>query len=318
VLIANAICGTRLMETEFVSLTDSGRARLDPRRASRALYQSSTFNAASAEVAARNGFRGPCLTLSTGCTAGLDAIGMAAKLIRSGDADVMVTGASEAPITPIALAAFDVIGALSTGRNALPERASRPFDAGRDGFVLAEGCGILLLEERGHALARGAEPMAEVRGFGSCNNAYHMTDLPPDGADLARSIQLALENARIAPSEVDCVSAHGSSTKQNDTNETAAYKRVFGERAYDIPVTGLKSMTGHALAAANAIESVAAVLTLATGEIPPTINHEEPDPVCDLDYVPNVSVRRDVNVLVKNASGFSGIHSAAVYTSHEA
>jgi beta-ketoacyl-acyl-carrier-protein synthase II len=314
--VSNAIGGTRLMEAEFIALTHMGSRELDVKWAQRSLYQASTFNVASAEIASTYGWNGPCLTVSTGCTGGLDAIGTALESIRHGETDVMLCGAAEAPITPIALAAFDVIGALSTRWNDEPERASRPFDKNRDGFVLGEGAGILVLEEREHALRRNATIYAEVRGFGSCNNAYHMTDLPPEGEDLARSIRLALQDARISPVEIDYVSAHGSSTPQNDVNETAACKAVLGMHAYTILMSSLKSMVGHPLAAANAVEMVAAAMTIQSGRVHPTLNFEQKDPACDLDYVPQATEER-VNVVLKNASGFSGIHSSLVLTSPE-
>jgi beta-ketoacyl-acyl-carrier-protein synthase II len=314
VCVGNAICGTPLMERDFLSMTERGTGPIRPEKVRPTLYQASTFNVASAEVASRYGAHGPCGALTTGCTGGLDAIGFALDCIRHGDADVMICGAAEAPITPVAMAAFDVIGALSK-RNDAPQRASRPYDAHRDGFVLGEGAGILILEERSHALRRGATLLAEVRGFGSCNNAFHMTDLPPDGAALARSMRLALDDARLQGSTVDYVSAHGSSTSQNDANETAALKSVLGAHAYRVPISSLKSMVGHPLAAANALEAVSSVLTIQRGEVPPTINYETPDPACDLDYVPNEGRRRRVDVVLKGASGFSGIHSALVLTS---
>ncbi|WP_437286185.1 beta-ketoacyl-[acyl-carrier-protein] synthase family protein [Sorangium sp. So ce406] len=313
VCIGNAIAGTKFMEEEFLVLTERGTAPYDPTWVQRSLYQASTFNVASAEVAGLYEARGPCSTLSTGCTGGLDAIGLALDAIRAGDSDVMICGASEAPITPIALAAFDVLGALSSKRNDSAQRASRPFDNQRDGFVLGEGAGILILEEREHALRRGATIYAELRGFASCNNAYHMTDLAPDGIDLARAMRLALVDADIAPDRVDYACAHGSSTKQNDINETAALKLTLGEHAYKVPVSSLKSMVGHPLAAANALESVASVLAIHNSEIFPTINHESRDSSCDLDYVPNEGIKRKVDVVLKAASGFSGIHSALVF-----
>ena len=313
VCIANAISGTRLMEAEFLTLTENGTAALDPTHVCSHLYQAATFNSLSAEVAAMYGLHGPCCTLSTGCTAGLDAIGLALDAIRSGEADVMLCGAAEAPITPIAFAAFDVIGALSSKRNHEPARASRPFDRERDGFVLGEGGAVLVLEEREHALHRGARIYAEVLGFGSCNNAYHMTDLPPDGVDLAHAIELALADGRTAPEQIDYIAAHGSSTRQNDINETAAFKRVFGARAYSVPASSLKSMTGHPLAAANALESVASVMSVFTAKLHPTINYEHPDPGCDLFYVPNQAITRTVRAVLKTASGFSGIHSAVIF-----
>ncbi|WP_438000513.1 beta-ketoacyl-[acyl-carrier-protein] synthase family protein [Sorangium sp. So ce185] len=315
VCIGNAIAGILAVEEEFLVLTERGRERLDPTWAMRTIYQASTFNVASAEVAALHGARGPCITLSTGCTGGLDAIGASLDLIRNGDADVMLCGASEAPITPIAIAAFDVVGALSTKRNDAPATASRPFDAQRDGFVLSEGAAVLVLEEREHAQRRGAPIYAELRGFGSCNNAYHMTDLLPDGIDLARAIELALADAEMRPDEIDYICAHGSSTRQNDINETSAIKRALGKHAYKVAVSSIKSMVGHPLAAANSLESVAAVLAIHKGQIPPTINHDRPDPACDLNYVANKGIERKVNVVLKDASGFSGLHGALLFTS---
>ncbi len=313
--IANAICGTRHMEESFLSMTGRGLRKIDPKQVDRVLYQSSTFNVASSVVAANYQFYGPCATVSTGCTAGLDSIGYSLDVIRGGKADVMIAGSTEAPLTPIALAAFDVVGALSSKRNDTPQQASRPFDRDRDGFVLSEGCGILILEELNHALERNAYIYAEVKGFASTSNAYHMTDLPADGADMARSIDLALRDSNVKPSDVSYISAHGSSTRQNDTNETAAFKRVFGEYAYNIPISSIKSMTGHALSAANSIESVVSVLAIDDKRVPPTTNYEYQDPQCDLFYVPNQAIEKDVDVVVKNASGFSGIHSTAIFTS---
>lgn len=314
VCVANAICGTRFMEEEFLVLTERGTAPLDGAWAQRWLYQGATFNVASAELAREYKALGPCFTLSTGCTAGLDAIGFSLDRIRSNEADVMICGASEAPITPIAMGAFDVVGALSSKRNHVPHQASRPFEADRDGFVLGEGAGILVLEERQHALRRNATIYAEVRGFGSCNNAFHMTDLPPDGHDLARALRAAIEDARILPQEISYVSAHGSATRQNDVNETTALKEVLGRHAYDIHVSSLKSMVGHPLAAANVLESISALMALHTGKLPPTINYDTPDPACDLHYVPNRSIQRKLDVILKEASGFSGIHSALVFS----
>jgi beta-ketoacyl-acyl-carrier-protein synthase II len=317
VCVGNAICGTPLMERDFLVLTERGTRTIAPERARPTLYQAATFNVASAEVASCYQVYGPSSALTTGCTGGLDAIGFALDCIRYGDAEVMICGAAEAPITPVAMAAFDVVGALSSRRNDTPHRASRPYDANRDGFVLGEGAGILILEERSHALRRGATILAEVRGFGSCNNAFHMTDLPPDGLALARSLRLAMEDARLPAEAVDYISAHGSSTRQNDANETAALKLTLGQHAYQVPISSLKSMVGHPLAAANALEVVSSVLTIQNGEVPPTINYETPDPQCDLNYVPNEGIRWRVDVVLKGASGFSGIHSALVLTSQD-
>jgi len=309
VCLANAICGTPYMEEEFLRVTNGGKEPIDPRKARPHLYDASMFNTPSSEIAARHGLKGICATVSTGCTAGTDAVGFAFEKIQGGEADVMITGASEAPLCPITFAAFDVINVLST-RNDEPEKASRPFDGDRDGFVLSEGCGILVLEEMESALKRGAHIYCEVTGFGTCNNAFHMTNLPSDGDSMAVCIDFALKDAGMPPEDIDYINAHGSSTKQNDVFETNGYKKVFGERAYDIPISSLKSMIGHPLAAANSIELVADALIFENDALPPTINQEVPDPSCDLDYIPNKARQKRVNHILKTSSGFSGIHSA--------
>lgn len=311
VCLANAICGTRYMEEEFLRVTNGGKDPIDPRKARPHLYDASMFNTPSSEIAARHGLRGICITVSTGCTAGTDAVGFAYEAVQMGEADIMITGASEAPLCPITFAAFDVINVLSTRNNA-PEKASRPFDKERDGFVLAEGCGILILEELGHALSRGARIYCEITGFGTCCNAYHMTDLPADGDSMAASIKLALKDAGLPPEAIDYINAHGSSTKQNDIFETNGYKKVFGRRVYQIPISSLKSMIGHPLAAANSIELVADALIFKHDVLPPTINQEVPDPLCDLDYIPNKAREKRVNHILKTSSGFSGIHSSMI------
>lgn len=311
VCLANAICGTRYMEEEFLRVTNGGSDPIDPRKARPYLYDASMFNTPSSEIAARHRLRGICTTVSTGCTAGTDAVGFAYEAVQMGEADVMITGAAEAPLCPITFAAFDVINVLST-RNDEPEKASRPFDKERDGFVLGEGCGILVLEELGHALSRGAHIYCEITGFGTCCNAYHMTDLPADGEGMAVCIRLALKDAGLPPEEIDYINAHGSSTKQNDIFETNGYKQVFGKRAYDIPASSLKSMIGHPLAAANSIELVADALAFEHDVLPPTINQEVPDPLCDLDYVPNKAREKRVDHVLKTSSGFSGIHSSMI------
>jgi 3-oxoacyl-(acyl-carrier-protein) synthase len=314
VAIANAIGGTQMMTEHFVELTDEGRGAIDHQRAHQCLPHAATFNTASSAVADAHGLGGPCATLTTGCTGGNDALGFAAEVIRRGEADIMIAGAAEAPITPLAVAAFDAIGALSV-RNDDPQSASRPFDRGRDGFVLAEGAGILVLEELEHARKRDARIYAEVRGFASTSNAYHMTDLALHGTDLARSFDLALADARVNADEVDYVNAHGSSTPQNDISETNAIKVVLGDHAIRTPVSSIKSMIGHALAAANAIEAVASVLSIEGGVLPPTINLEEPDRGCDLDYVPKEAREARVDVVASLSSGFGGIHSTLVLSS---
>jgi 3-oxoacyl-(acyl-carrier-protein) synthase len=315
IALATAICGTRQMESEFIKVTDYGRTEIDPTLVSPDLYLASMSNTPGVILSAMMGLQGPCVTLSTGCIGGLDAIGYAYESIRDGDADMMLTGASEAPITPITIASFEVIHCLSKRHNHQPEHASRPFDALRDGFVLAEGCGILVLEELEHARKRGAHIYAEIAGFSNTSNALHMTDLLSDGADLARAMSNALEQSGLEPSDVDFVHAHASSTPQNDSCETSAIKLSLGEQAYKVPINATKSMQGHALSAASAIEIAACALSFERGFIHPTVNYEEPDPLCDLDYVPNQGRPWNGDVILANASGFAGLHASMVLKS---
>jgi 3-oxoacyl-(acyl-carrier-protein) synthase len=312
IVLSNAICGTREMESEFIKVTDYGLTSIDPTKVGPSLYLASMSNTPGIIISAMFGFQGSCVTLSTGCVGGLDAIGYAFDSIRYGDADIMLTGASEAPITPITIASFEIIHCLSRRHNHQPERASRPFDAQRDGFILSEGCGILVLEEMEHALRRGAHIYAEITGFSNTCNALHMTDLLSDGADLARAISGALTQSEMEPSEVHYINSHGSSTPQNDSCETSAIKMTLGDHAYTIPVNGTKSMLGHALASASAMEVVACALSIEHGFVHPTINYEEPDPRCDLDYVANEGRPWQGEVILTNASGFSGLHAAMI------
>jgi 3-oxoacyl-(acyl-carrier-protein) synthase len=269
------------------------------------------FNTVAAALYEEYGFGGGCTTIPTGCTGGLDAIGYAMQAIRDGEDDVVLTGATEAPITPLVVAAFGTIGATSL-RNAEPTRASRPFDLERDGFVLAEGCAMLVLESAEHALARGAPILAEVVGYGSVNNYFHMTDIPEDGVRLAESVRRALDDAGLSPDAIDSINAHGSSTPQNDIAETHAYHQVFGPRVEEIPVTSIKSQIGHPLAASNAIEVVSVVESIRTGQVAPTINHDRRDPRCTVDVVGNVARTTRTTCVLKTSSGFSGIHSSVV------
>lgn len=311
VALANAICGTKWMEEEFLRVTANGMEPIDPALASGFLYDASIFNSPANYVAARFGLQGGACVLSTGCTAGTDSVAYAYESIQMGLTDIMLAGASEAPITPIAVAAFDVIKALSR-HNDEPEAASRPFDKTRNGFVISEGAGVLALEEYEHARRRGARIYGEVAGFGSTSNAYHMTDLPSDGDALGRSIKIALKEAGISPEKVDYINSHGSSTEQNDIFETNAIKAALGPHANKVAVSSIKSMIGHPLAAANAIELAASAIVLERGFVPPTINYRETDPECDLDYVPNEARKMKVRTLIKTSSGFSGIHSSMV------
>lgn len=311
VSLANAICGTKYMEEEFALVTDSGKNPIDPAIVRPDLYDASMFNTPSSEISAKYGLRGVCNTISTGCTAGTDSVGFSFETIADGEADIMVTGASEAPITPITFGAFDTVNVLST-MNDFPEKASRPFDARRNGFVISEGAGILILEELEHAKKRGARIYCEVGGFGTTNNAYHMTDLPPDGDAMSDCIKLAMEDAGVTPEDIDYINAHGSSTRQNDVFETSAYKMALGDAAYKIPISSLKSMIGHPLAGANGLELAVGCMIFERDILPPTINQEFKDPQCDLDYIPNIAREKKVNCMLKTSSGFSGIHSAMV------
>ncbi len=311
VSLANAICGTKYMEEEFALVTDSGRKPIDPALVRPDLYDAAMFNTPSSEIAAKYGLYGVCNTISTGCTAGTDSVGFSFESIQSGDADIMISGASEAPITPITFGAFDTVNVLSV-HNEFPEKASRPFDMKRNGFVISEGAGLLIVEELEHALKRGAKIYCEIKGFGTTCNAFHMTDLPPEGDAMADSIILAMQEAGIKPSQLSYLNAHGSSTRQNDVFETSAYKMALGDYAYKIPISSVKSMIGHPLAGANGIELALSSLIFERGILPPTINQEEKDPACDLDYIPNEAREKRVDSILKTSSGFSGIHSAMV------
>jgi len=311
VCLANAICGTKYMEEEFALVTDNGHKPIDPSRVRPDLYDAAMFNTPSIEISARYRLKGICSTLSTGCTAGTDSLGFAMESIQDGDHDIMIAGAAEAPLTPITFGAFDVVNVLSV-RNDNPSVASRPFDNKRDGFVLSEGAGILIMEELNHALKRGARIYCEVIGFGTSCNAFHMTDLPSDGDAMKTCIELALKDAGVRPEQIDYISAHGSSTRMNDIFETSAYKAIFKDYAYKLPISSLKSMIGHPLAASNAVEMTICSMIYEKNILPPTINQEERDPLCDLDYVPNKAREKKVNMILKTSSGFSGIHSSLV------
>lgn len=307
-VFGSAVGGTAAMESSFLEMEKGERGI---RACSFGIGKQISFHSVAHELAISMRCSGPVLTISTGCTAGLDAINMAFSYVRSGQCEVVVAASAEAPITPIVFAAFDVIGALST-RNHDPEHASRPFDKERDGFVLAEGAAALVIEDYSHARRRGAHIYAELLGSASVSNAYHMTDLPSDGFSLAHCIQLALRDADLNVQDVDHVNAHGSSTQQNDLCETNAVKSAFGARARSITVNSLKAVVGHALGASNAIEVAACALSLDRQYIFPTANLCEPGEGCDLDYVPQTGRCASLKVLAKLSSGFSGIHSTLV------
>lgn len=268
-------------------------------------------NMAGGQIAIRYGAQGPSLCVTTACATGNHAIGEAFRAIRDDDADVIIAGGCEGAVSPVGLAGFMVMRALSK-RNDDPATASRPFDRDRDGFVMGEGAGIVVLEELEHARARGARMYAEVIGYALNNDAWHDTAPSPGGAGAARCMQAALRSARLPPEAIDCINAHGTSTVQNDVSETAAVKAVFGDRAKSIPVSSTKGVTGHLLGAAGGVEAVASVLTLHTGIVPPTANLFCPDPACDLDYVPLVARETRPSVVLSNSFGFGGVNATLV------
>jgi act minimal PKS ketosynthase (KS/KS alpha) len=312
VSVGSAVGGTTSLEREYLALSDSGSAwELDPSYISPHLFDAFVPSSLAAEVARAVGAEGPAAVVSTGCTSGLDSVGYARDLIAEGSADVMLAGAADTPISPIAVACFDAIKATSP-RNDDPEHASRPFDRTRNGFVLAEGAAMFVLEELEHARARGAHVYGLVSGYATRCNAYHMTGLKPDGREMAEAIRVALDESRIDPTAVDYVNAHGSGTKQNDRHETAAFKRSLGDHAYRTPVSSIKSMVGHSLGAIGSIEIAASALAIEHGVIPPTANLNEPDPECDLDYVPRTAREQRVDTVLTVGSGFGGFQSAMV------
>jgi act minimal PKS ketosynthase (KS/KS alpha) len=312
VTVGSAVGCTMSLEREYAVVSDGGRTWLvDHRYAVPHLYDYLVPSSMAREVACVAGARGPATVVSTGCTSGLDAVGYACDLIREGSADVMIAGATDAPISPITVACFDAIKATSP-RNDDPSHASRPFDRTRDGFVLGEGAAMFVLEEEGRARARGAHVYASLRGFASRCNAFHMTGLRADGREMAEAIRAALDQAELAPTAVDYVNAHGSGTRQNDRHETAAVKRILGDHAYEVPVSSIKSMIGHSLGAIGAIEIAACALAIEHGVVPPTANLHEADPECDLDYTPLVAREQRTDVVLSVGSGFGGFQSAMV------
>jgi len=304
VIIASGIGGIQTLEDQHSVLISKGPGRISP-----FFIPMMIANMASGRIAIQYGFRGFNECVVTACASSNNAIGDAFKVIQRGDADIIITGGSEAALTPISFAGFCSMGAMT--KNPDPKTASRPFDAERDGFVLGEGAAILILEELEHALARGADILAEVVGYGCTCDAYHITAVAPGGEGGARSMKMALDDAGIRPEEVGYINAHGTSTPLNDPNETAAIKTAFGDHARKLAISSTKSMTGHLLGAAGAIEAVATAMALKDGFLPPTINYKTPDPECDLDYVPNVGRKADIKYAMSNALGFGG-HNATI------
>ncbi|WP_406197142.1 beta-ketoacyl-[acyl-carrier-protein] synthase family protein [Streptomyces sp. NBC_01017] len=314
VSLGSAVGGTTRLEHDYVLVSEHGqRWDVEHRNAEPQLHRAFSPSTLAADVAERFGAQGPVQTVSTGCTSGLDAVGYAFHTVEEGRADICIAGASDSPISPITMACFDAIKATSPN-NDDPEHASRPFDAHRDGFVMGEGAAVLVLEELEHARARGAHIYCEIGGYATFGNAYHMTGLTSEGLEMARAIDDTLDHARVDPTEIDYVNAHGSGTRQNDRHETAAVKKSLGSHAYDTPMSSIKSMVGHSLGAIGAIEVVACVLALARQVVPPTANYETPDPECDLDYVPRTARPRRLDNVLSVGSGFGGFQSAVLLT----
>ena len=308
VIFGSGIGGIATLEDQHTVLAERGPGRLSP------FFVPMIISDMSAGmISIKLGARGPNYTTVSACASAAHAIGEAGRKIQYGDADVMITGGTEAAVTPLSVAGFAAARALST-RNDEPERASRPFDADRTGFVLGEGAGALILEEYEHARRRGAEIYGEFRGLGFTADAYHITDMAPGGEGGTRAMRLALEDARMESGEIGYVNAHGTSTVVGDPQETAALKAVFTDGAQDVAVSSTKSMTGHLLGAAGAIESIACLLALRHGVLPPTINYETPDPACDLDYVPNEAREVPVDGVMNNSFGFGGHNVALVFS----
>jgi 3-oxoacyl-[acyl-carrier-protein] synthase II len=284
-----------------------------PKRVSPFLVPMMLADSAAGLAAIHFGLRGPNMSVVTACATGTNALGEAAEVIRRGQADAMLAGGAEASVVPIAIAGLTVMTALST-RNAEPERASRPFDSQRDGFVMGEGAAVLVLEALEHAQARGARILGEITGYGSTNDAYHISAPAENGAGAASCMQLALKDAGLNLDEVDYINAHGTSTPLNDKSETAAIKTVFREQAYRIPISSTKSMTGHLIGASGTVEALVCTQVINEGKLPPTINYENPDPLCDLDYVPNTAREKTVRHAMSNSFGFGG-HNATIIIS---
>ncbi len=307
VIIGSGIGGMLTIEIQHSVLLERG-----PRKVSPFMIPALISNMCGGLVAIELGARGPNFGVVSACATATHAIGESFRMVRSGEADVMVCGGSEAAITPLAYAGFCSMKAMSTN-NENPQKASRPFDLNRDGFIMGEGAGILVIESMEHALARGARIYCELAGYAATCDAYHITSPDPDGKGLSLAMTRALNDARVAPQEIDYINAHGTSTPYNDKFETLAIKKVFGDHARKVLISSTKSMTGHLLGAAGGIESIISVKTIESGEVPPTINYETPDPDCDLDYVPNVKRSAAVRTVLSDNLGFGGQNAALVF-----
>ena len=306
VMMGNGVGGIEIFEESHKKLLESGPSRMLPMTVPMMI-----MNEAAGNVAMRLGIKGPAITTATACASGSDAIGMAMDMIRAGRADVVVAGGTEGAISAFAMGGFCMLKALSTAYNDTPEKASRPFDKDRDGFVIGEGAGIMILESEEHAKKRGARIHAELAGYGASCDAYHLTSPDPSGDGSARAIKLALDDAGVKPGDVAYYNAHGTSTQINDPTETMMVKHAFGDHARKLRISSTKSMTGHLVAAAGAVEAIVCTLAIKDGFFPPTINLDEPDPACDLDYIPNVGASGTINVAASASLGFGG-HNACI------
>ena len=311
VVVGAGLGGLTTIESIHKVLLEKGPTRITP-----FFIPALIVNEAPGQISIRFGAKGPNTSVVTACATGNHNIGDAWRLVQRGDADAMISGGVEATITPLAVAGFNAMKAMST-RNDQPEKASRPFDKDRDGFVMGEGAGIVILEELEHARNRGAKIYAEIIGYGLNGDAYHITAPAPDGEGAARCMAMALRDAGLAPEEVDYINAHGTSTELNDLYETKAIQAVFKEHAKKVAISSTKSMTGHLLGGAGGIEAIFTVLTIFHGIIPPTINYETPDPECDLDYVPNVARKASVRVALSNSFGFGGTNAVLAFQKFE-
>jgi 3-oxoacyl-[acyl-carrier-protein] synthase II len=312
VVVGTAMAGQAFILEQHDVYKEKGPLRINPFTAL-TVFPDAPASFISIEL----GLYGPSFSLATACSSALDAVGYAFNAIRKQELDVILMGGAEATVFPQAFSAFCMLRAMSQ-RNDDPERASRPFDKERDGFVLGEGAGMLVLEDLDHALKRGAHIYAEIVGFGMTCDAYHMTAPEPSGRQATRAIQIALRDANVKPADINYINAHGTSTPLNDKTETLVIKQVFGQHAYQVPVSATKSMIGHLIGAAGAVELIATALTLEHQVIPPTVNYEIPDPECDLDYVPNVARKATIDFALKNSFGFGGKNSALVVKKYEA
>ena len=308
VIIGSGIGGIKTFEEQH------GKLMENPRRVSPFFIPSIISDIASGHVSIKYGFQGPNYCVVSACATATHAIGDAFRMISNGDADVIVTGGSDATISPTAIAGFSNMKALT--KNEDPESANRPFDANRDGFVMGEGAGILILEEKEHAKKRNVNILAEICGYGATADAYHLTSPSPDGNGAIRAMKKAIKNANCLPTDIDYINAHGTSTPYNDKIETEAIKKVFGEHSYKLNISSTKSMTGHLLGAAGGIESVASILSIKNNFVPPTINYNTPDNDCDLNYTPNKTIKKKIDYAMSNTFGFGGHNGVLIFKSH--